>query len=392
MQLAAIMRRVRCSRLALLLTGMIIATLIGGGVAAATITPTSSASTIAKAVAKDPTTVTGASFVAIPPSGQPNAVSNSTLTGFPRHGKSYGILTTGSAALADDPNNSGSSGVDLDGLSVRGDTDYDVSILKVDLSVPSGANCLALDFRFLSEEYPEWVDSAYNDAFIAELDNSTWDTAGSAITAPNNFAFDENGEEISINSTGAATVSALNSSGTTYDAATQRLQARTPITSGAHSLYLSIFDQGDNVYDSAVFLDNLSLFSAVSADCQTGAEGGPTIVTVDPDVGETGVLRATNVTATFSKEMNQSTLTSQTFKLSVYNKKKKKWQAISSSVTCDNPCQTATLNPYPTDPSKLLAANRKHKVVVKGGDTGMKDSAGTPMQQSAVWTFTTGSS
>lgn len=34
-------------------------------------------------------------------------------------------------------------------------------------------------------------------------------------------------------------------------AATARLQSRIPITPGAHSLYLSIFDQGDHILDSA---------------------------------------------------------------------------------------------------------------------------------------------
>ncbi len=45
--------------------------------------------------------------------------------------------------------------------------------------------------------------------------------------------------------------------GTTFDGATRLLRASTPITPGRHRLYLSIFDQGDRIYDSAVFLDNL---------------------------------------------------------------------------------------------------------------------------------------
>ena len=45
--------------------------------------------------------------------------------------------------------------------------------------------------------------------------------------------------------------------GTTFDGATRLLRASTKITPGRHRLYLSIFDQGDRIYDSAVFLDNL---------------------------------------------------------------------------------------------------------------------------------------
>ena len=49
-----------------------------------------------------------------------------------------------------------------------------------------------------------------------------------------------------------------NAAGTTYDGATVLLSASTEITTpGAHTLYLSIFDQADEIYDSAVFVDNL---------------------------------------------------------------------------------------------------------------------------------------
>jgi uncharacterized repeat protein (TIGR01451 family) len=238
---------------------------------ASAITPTSSASDLASAIVQDSSAVTGASFVTSPPTGTPNAVSTTPLTGFPTAGASYAILTTGDATLADQPNNSGSSGADDGGDNVRGDTDFDVSILKIDLNVPTGVNCLSFDFRFLSEEYPEYVNSDFNDAFIAELDNSTWTTSGSTISAPNNFAFDPSGDVISINSSGATSMTAANADGTTYDGATPPLGASTPITAGAHSLYLSIFDQGDNILDSAVFVDNLVLGTTAGGTCKAGA-------------------------------------------------------------------------------------------------------------------------
>ncbi|WP_394263381.1 choice-of-anchor L domain-containing protein, partial [Trueperella sp.] len=53
----------------------------------------------------------------------------------------------------------------------------------MDLDVPDGANCLSFDFKFLSEEYPVYVGSSYNDAFIAELNESTWTTAQTTIVA-----------------------------------------------------------------------------------------------------------------------------------------------------------------------------------------------------------------
>jgi len=90
----------------------------------------------------------------------------------------------------------------------------------------------------------------------------------STITAPKNFAKDQANNEVSINATGDATVSPVNSYGTTYDSATRRLRAQAPTPSGAHPLYLSVFDQGDHILDSALFIDNLVV--ADDATCLTG--------------------------------------------------------------------------------------------------------------------------
>ena len=64
------------------------------------------------------------------------------------------------------------------------------------------------------------------------------------------------------------------SAGTTYDGATPILSAATPISPGPHKLYLSIFDQGDPVYDSAVMVDNIRFarVSDVAARLPPGAE------------------------------------------------------------------------------------------------------------------------
>jgi uncharacterized repeat protein (TIGR01451 family) len=226
---------------------------------------------LANAIAQTPGIVAGASFVSQPPNGLPHDVQTTSLGGFPTDASTYAILTSGDATLADTPNSAPNSGANDVGPNVRGNTDFDVTVLKVDLNVPVGPNCLSLDFRFLSDEYPEFVHTDFNDAFIAELDISDWTTSGSEITAPHNFAFDPAHNEISINAAGAASMSAGEAAGTTYDGATPLLSASTPITSGAHSLYLSIFDQGDHIYDSAIFLDKLRLGTAAGGTCQTGA-------------------------------------------------------------------------------------------------------------------------
>jgi RHS repeat-associated protein len=213
------------------------------------------AARLAEAMVRDDALVTDARFVAVPPNGTPHGVTD-TLSWFPTRGEEFGILTTGDATLA--PDTSAFASVDLGGGNVRGNTDFDVTVLALNLDVPAGANCLRFDFGFYSEEYPVYVGSAYNDAFIAELGTSTWTTSGSTIIAPDNFAFDPTGAPVSINSTGVTSMNAALAAGTTYGGGSELLQAGTPLAaSGSQTLYLSIFDQGDRILDSAVFLDDL---------------------------------------------------------------------------------------------------------------------------------------
>jgi hypothetical protein len=223
-----------------------------------------------------------ADYETTPPLGTPTGVYSSSLTVFPTRGSTFGILTTGDFSAADTPNNAGNLGLALGGGNVRGDTDFDVVILRIDCTPASTANCLSLDFAFYSEEFPEFVGTQYNDAFIAELNMSTWTTNGSTIQAPDNFARDPLDAPVTVNSTGATSVTEENAAGTTYDAGTTLLVANTTFTpnmdlNGANpgniSLYLSIFDQGDMVYDSAVFIDRIRAGTVNQAEeCGEGAQ------------------------------------------------------------------------------------------------------------------------
>ena len=157
--------------------------------ARAAITPTRSATKIAKAIVRDPQLFRNASFLNIPRHGFPTAVSTTALTSFPRSGPSYGILSTGSTRIITRPNNAPDTSVNNHGNVVRGARD--VVVLRIGITVPVGARCLSIGFRFLSEEFPEFTHSRYNDAFIAELDKHTWNAHGTRsakISAPNNFA------------------------------------------------------------------------------------------------------------------------------------------------------------------------------------------------------------
>jgi pimeloyl-ACP methyl ester carboxylesterase len=263
-----------CMVLIILLIASVTVTLVS----AATITPVdnndSGALELAKAIVSDQSTLISARFMHVPSAGTPNGKADS-LSFFSTMGDSFAILTTGDVRIADSDNNSESSGINLGAStpSNRGTTAYDVTTLDLQLSAPSGVNCLLFDFAFYSEEYAEFVGSVYNDAFIAELDKSTW-VANTTIYAPDNFAYDPDGNVISINSTGFTQMSGLNAAGTTYDGSTVLLQAATIITPGMHNLYLSIFDQGDHIYDSAVFIDNVRFETVNNPDknCKPGAQ------------------------------------------------------------------------------------------------------------------------
>ncbi len=231
-----------------------------------------SALEIARAMIVNQDWLAGAEFVESPPRNFPNDVGTTPLGGFPVDGSTYGLLTSGDASFAGQPNNAGSTGIDDGGPSVRGNSDFDVTVLRIDLDVPAGFNCLSTNFKFFSDEYPEFVGTRYNDALIMEWGSSTWSTSGSQITAPGNFAFDPAHNPITINATGVTSMTANNALGTTYDGATPLLSASTPVASGMGSLYVSIFDQGDPIYDSAAMVDRLNLAAAAPGACHHGRD------------------------------------------------------------------------------------------------------------------------
>ncbi|HYM58531.1 MAG TPA: choice-of-anchor L domain-containing protein [Solirubrobacteraceae bacterium] len=232
------------------------------------------AGALAGAMAGSGTAVTGASFNEVPPLGDPNAVAGTPLGGFPTDPASYAILSSGDAKKADPATPSGG---DSDGGPVsHGQSAQDVTVLRVDLDVPPQANCLVLSLRFLTDEAPQ---APFNDGFIAELDVSDWSTDDTSpnrpIVAPHNFAFDPQGRVISVHSEGETSLSQEQAAGTGYASATQLLSAAQGVSPGAHTLHLSIFDQGDDIVDSAVFVDGLGLFNVAPGACVAGAQTSP---------------------------------------------------------------------------------------------------------------------
>jgi hypothetical protein len=114
--------------------------------------------------------------------------------------------------------------------------------------------------------------------------------------------------------------------------------------------------------------------------------GPPRVTGTVPTANATGVAPSANVTATFSEDMDASSINGTTFKLS----KKGSTAKIAAAVGYDASTDTATL-----DPANSLQRGVTYKAVVT---TGAKDLAGNPLDQNPTttglqqkaWSFTVG--
>jgi hypothetical protein len=175
-------------------------------------------------------------------------------------------MSTGLAESAYLTNDTGSLSEILTGL--NNSAGEDLVQLELFLQVPAGMTCATFDFAYLSEEFPEYVGTRYNDVFTAELGGTNLTISGTQVIAPLNYALDPYGHPISVNSVFGVTLTP-DGGLPTYDGETEILQASTHVTpSTTIDLVLSVQDLGDSIYDSAVFLDNFVW--STKPDCAAG--------------------------------------------------------------------------------------------------------------------------
>ncbi len=193
------------------------------------------------------------------------------------------IMTTGKALVAIGPNNSGSAS-QLPSTPTQGDPDLAIlststiqnkASLEFDF-VPQGTD-LAFDFVFASEEYPEFVNSSFNDVlgfFIngpglsGPFSNNSKNIAlllpsetPVAINNVNN-GLGNNGPcefcQFYVNN-GTGTNPQVNST-IQYDGFTTVLSAKaTLVPNETYHLKIVVANAGDNNYDSALFLKSFSI-------------------------------------------------------------------------------------------------------------------------------------
>jgi len=203
------------------------------------------------------------------------------VPGFPAKGGGYVLLSTGLAAdalLADDNDQESYKGLGnlvgdgsaddrstvLDGPKTQGGGD--IARLRLVLAVPPGTRSARFVFQYFTEEFPEFVGSEFNDAFLCEVDGTGFTIGGDgSIDAPMNVAFDAEGRPISVNSAfGFEPEDENPRTFTTYDGTTGRLTTTFPIAPDATTVTVvfTVLDASDGVLDSAVALDDLEMLGA----------------------------------------------------------------------------------------------------------------------------------
>ncbi len=201
------------------------------------------------------TTVVGASYTG--PANSSAIYTNGYLSPGVVPSNSGVILSTGNAASftqsSGDPNRSTGTSTDTTGVNnnaqfnaVAGTRTYDAVWMDVDF-IPTG-NVMTMNFVFSSEEYPEYVNSSFND-FLGVWINGVYVpvSVGNGTTAINNI---NPGTEpnLFISNT-------KDGYNTEMDGFTVTLKLTIPVNAGVvNSIRIGIADTGDAQYDSNVLI------------------------------------------------------------------------------------------------------------------------------------------
>ncbi len=206
-------------------------------------------------------------------------VFNQPLQGFPLSGESYIALSTGRAQAipgqATDFASTNLGGVVIPGGAPTGAHAYDVGtlIIRLDLSsVPAAANPrLSLGFKFMTEEVPTYVGSIYQDFFTIKAFRADGTYIGDLARLPNGELFTIDNAWPYMNQVGGHSQSPLppfpNPNDVVFngvtDVATVGMLTFDLTAFAGQSIILEfqIGDAGDEIFDSAVFLDGFQVLT-----------------------------------------------------------------------------------------------------------------------------------
>ncbi len=140
---------------------------------------------------------------------------------------------------------------------LAGGRTYDAAWLDIDF-IPTG-DTLKMQFVFASDEYPEWVNSIYNDIVGVWSNGTPVDLAvGNGDTDPGNVN-QTNTQNLYIDNTGSAY-------NTEMDGFTVTMTLTIPVNPGVvNSLRIGIADVGDSSYDSNLLIAGSSMQTMVVA-------------------------------------------------------------------------------------------------------------------------------
>jgi hypothetical protein len=142
----------------------------------------------------------------------------------------------------------------------------DYTELELVLNVPANARSFSFDFNFMSKEFPEYVCDNFDDTFLALLQsqeftgNVSFDSMGNRVSINVGF-FDKCNQQSAYASETAACVGDDEIVGTGFEGTvgggTGWLTTTAPVRPGEKiRLTFVIFDEGDDILDSTVLLDN----------------------------------------------------------------------------------------------------------------------------------------
>jgi GEVED domain len=204
-------------------------------------------------------------------------------------GASSGNVTSGIAStVADDPEIVLVTGSSVTPPASNIDNqEFDVTAISFDV-IPQG-NFLSVKYLFASEEYNEYVCSKFNDAmgvFVKPSGGSYTNIAkvGSSDLAINQVNIGAAGSSGSATFPGCNTLNSAyfvnNPSGTNfeYDGFTKLLESLYAVTPGnSYTVKIAVADIGDNGYDSAVFVKDISSFNLDFGDAPNTYVTAPTV-------------------------------------------------------------------------------------------------------------------